>query len=101
MRTYTDFLLEAACAYKYVFCALRGFCVRVRLVLSKRLVSINTSFARKADFVYVYGLCVMRTNTSFARIVAFLHCLGDSFGVAMTVVLDVLRFVRHSDDRRY
>ena len=64
------------CAYGYVF--FTGFCIRVQLVRLKRLMRMNTSFARRAPF---------------------LHRLDDSFDLAMTVVLDVIRFVRRGDDR--
>ena len=105
----------------YNFCALIGLCVRIRLLRSKRLVRMNTSFARKSDFAYVYGLCaisglcihirillvkrILRTCTACALKAdcGFLQRLGDLFDVAMmfvdsfdvatTVVLVVRQFV--------
>ena len=43
---------------------------------------------------------LMHTNTSFARRAGFLQCICDSFNLAMTVKMNVIRFVRSSDDRR-
>ena len=45
----------APCKRLFVGCT--DFCVRIRLVSSRQLVRINTSFALKATFSYVYDLC--------------------------------------------
>ena len=41
------------------FCALSGLCICIRISSSKRLVGMNTSFARKAAVAYVEGLCYL------------------------------------------
>ena len=55
--------------YVYSLCVLGGLCVRIRIFRVKRLfvrvqrvrfkrrMRTNTSFARKVEFAYVYGLC--------------------------------------------
>ena len=64
----------------------------------------NTSFARKATFAYVYNLCALSglcVQICLLRVKRLsLQCLGDSFDIAMTIVMDVIRFVQRSDDSR-
>ena len=41
----------------YKFCALSVLCVHIQSFRVKRIVQMNTSFARKETYAYVYGLC--------------------------------------------
>ena len=72
LRTYT------ALRTLYGFCALSGLCVRIRLLCFKRLVRTDTSFSYLQRLGNLFDIARM---------------FVDSFDIAMTVVLDVRRFV--------
>ena len=82
-------------------CALSGLCIRIRILRVKRLMRKCTVCAFK---------WLLHMNTYFARRVDFLKILGESFNVAMmlfnsfdlamTSGMYVIRFVRRSNDRR-
>ena len=78
LRTYT------ALRTLYGFCTLSSLCVRIRILRFKRLVPTNTSFSYLQRIGDLFNIAMM---------------FFDSFDVAMTVVLDVHRFVQRSDDR--
>ena len=87
--------MYAAFAYVYIF------------LYVLQLVRTNTSFARRAYYAYVYGLCTLSGLCVQIRLLRvkqlILYCLGDSFDIAMmfvnsfdaamTVMLDIIRFI--------
>ena len=80
MHTYTYFAREAACAYRYGFCALSGLCICIRILRVKRLVHTDTdslSFQNFGDTILRICQFIRRTNDPILRFV-------DSFAVCAT-----------------
>ena len=74
-----------------------GFCVHIPLCVRRTDFALKVAYAYMYGFCNLSGLCVQIRLLRVKRLI--LQHIGDSFDVAMTVVLDVVRFVRRSDDR--